>query len=167
MKNDFVSLLGQTLPKKETNSLLECINAGDSPVSIRVNRKKIHEGLKLKAENGFVSHCGDGFFLKERPLFTADPLLHAGFYYVQEANSMWIGEVARWILGASAAKGRVVLDLCAAPGGKSTHLSSVLGEGDQLVANEVISVRNSILFENISKWGDGNTLITGRILIRL
>ena len=175
MKNDFVSLLGQTLPKKETNSLIECINAGDSPVSIRVNRKKIHEGLKLKAENGSVSHCGDGFFLKERPLFTADPLLHAGFYYVQEANSMWIGEVARWILGASAegispekksqekkmaAKGRVVLDLCAAPGGKSTHLSSVLGEGDQLVANEIISVRNSILFENISKWGDGNTLIT-------
>ena len=175
MKNDFVSLLGQTLPKKETNSLIECINAGDSPVSIRVNRKKIHEGLKLKAENGSVSHCGDGFFLKERPLFTADPLLHAGFYYVQEANSMWIGEVARWILGASAegispekksqekkmaAKGRVVLDLCAAPGGKSTHLSSVLGEGDQLVANEIISVRNSILFENVSKWGDGNTLIT-------
>ena len=175
MKNDFVSLLGQTLPKKETNSLIECINAGDSPVSIRVNRKKINEGLKLKAENGSVSHCGDGFFLKERPLFTADPLLHAGFYYVQEANSMWIGEVARWILGASAegispekksqekkmaAKGRVVLDLCAAPGGKSTHLSSVLGEGDQLVANEIISVRNSILFENVSKWGDGNTLIT-------
>jgi len=165
MKNDFVSLLGQTLPKKETNSLLECINAGDSPVSIRVNRKKIHDGLKLKAENGSVSHCGDGFFLKERPLFTADPLLHAGFYYVQEANSMWIGEVARWILGvsnenASPEKRKILLDLCAAPGGKSTHLSSVLGEGDQLVANEVISVRNSILFENVSKWGDGNTLIT-------
>lgn len=165
MKNDFVSLLGQTLPQNETNSLLECIKEGESPVSIRVNRKKISDGLTIKNANGFVSHCKDGVFLSERPLFTADPLLHAGYYYVQEANSMWIGEVARWILGtssenASPEKGRMILDLCAAPGGKSTHLSSVLSDGDQLVANEVISNRNSILFENVSKWGDGNTLIT-------
>jgi len=175
MKNDFVSLLGKTLPKNETNSLLDCINAGDSPVSIRLNSKKVAPELILKDQTGFVSHCKDGFFLGERPLFTADPLLHAGYYYVQEANSMWIGEVARWILGVSnegaSAEGtspekmspekeRMVLDLCAAPGGKSTHISSVLDDSDQLVANEVISVRNSILFENVSKWGDGNTLIT-------
>lgn len=170
MKNDFVSLLGKTLPKNETNSLLDCINAGDSPVSVRINRKKVDERLMLKNQNGVVSHCKDGFYLGERPLFTADPLLHAGFYYVQEANSMWIGEVIRWVLRESAEgtspekkssdNKKMVLDLCAAPGGKSTHISSVLDEGDQLVANEVISTRNSILFENVSKWGDGNTLIT-------
>lgn len=164
MKPEFIELLNNALPPVEVDSLLNAISATAPSVSIRLNRKKIESlGLSvdtiLTVEHEAIPHCRDGFFLNSRPLFTSDPSLHAGLYYVQEANSMWIGEIVRSLV-QNLPNNAVLLDMCAAPGGKTTHVSSVLRNGDVLVANEVISQRNSILFENVSKWGDGNTLIT-------
>lgn len=51
------------------------------------------------------------------------------------------------------------LDLCAAPGGKSTHLSSLLPDGSLLVSNEVIRNRSYILAENLAKWGNASTIV--------
>lgn len=164
MKPEFIDLLKQTLPQSEVDSLLNAITSTVPSVSVRLNRKKIESlGLNiddvLTVEHEMIGHCKDGFFLKTRPVFTADPSFHAGLYYVQEANSMWIGEIMRKLV-VELPSNALVLDMCAAPGGKTTHVSSVLRKGDLLVSNEVISVRNSVLFENVSKWGDGNTLIT-------
>ncbi len=164
MKPDFIALLNQTLPKAEVEGLLNAISSTSPSISVRLNRKKIARlGLNVESvltvDHEAIPHCADGFFLKTRPLFTTDPSLHAGLYYVQEANSMWIGEMVRRLV-ADLPNNALVLDMCAAPGGKTTHVSSVLRDGDILVANEVISQRNSILFENVSKWGDGNTIIT-------
>lgn len=164
MKPEFVDLLKQTLPQAEVDSLLNAITSTSPPISIRLNRKKIEAlGLSvediLTVEHEKIAHCRDGFFLKTRPTFTADPSFHAGLYYVQEANSMWIGEIMRRLVSHLPSQA-LVLDMCAAPGGKTTHVSSVLRDGDLLVSNEIISQRNSVLFENVSKWGDGNTLIT-------
>ncbi|MDM8002490.1 MAG: rRNA cytosine-C5-methyltransferase, partial [Bacteroidota bacterium] len=100
----------------------------------------------------------DGYFLQGRPLFTADPLFHAGVYYPQESSSMFLGEVFRQLL--SGRPGLRVLDLCGAPGGKSTHLASLIGEESLLVANEVIRTRAAVLAENITKWGTGNVMVT-------
>lgn len=164
MKPEFVDLLKKTLPPLEVDALLNAITSTSPTVSVRLNRKKIERlGLSMRdilsVEHEKIAHCQDGFFLKTRPLFTTDPSFHAGLYYVQEANSMWIGEIVRRLV-SRLPNNALVLDMCAAPGGKSTHVSSVLRDGDLLVSNEIISQRNSILFENVSKWGEGNTLIT-------
>lgn len=100
----------------------------------------------------------DGYYLPGRPLFTADPLFHAGVYYPQESSSMFLGEVFRQL--TSGRSGLRVLDLCGAPGGKSTHLASLLGEEGLLVTNEVIRTRAAVLAENITKWGTGNVIVT-------
>jgi len=100
----------------------------------------------------------DGYYLPDRPLFTADPLFHAGVYYPQESSSMFTGEVFRQLTAGRS--GLRVLDLCGAPGGKSTHLARLIGDNGILVANEVIRSRASVLAENITKWGTGNAMVT-------
>lgn len=104
-----------------------------------------------------VAWCTNGIFLKARPSFTLDPLFHSGVYYVQEASSMFIEQAIKQI---ELPENCVALDLCAAPGGKSTHLLSLLDDTALLVSNEVIRTRVSVLNENISKWGHNNVIIT-------
>lgn len=126
----------------------------EARVSVRVNR---HKTQTQPANSTQVPWNEDGYFLDERPSFTLDPLFHAGCYYVQEASSMFIQHILKSI---EAPKDGIYLDLAAAPGGKSTLLSSYLGNNGFLVANEVIKSRASILKENIIKWGIGNTMVT-------
>lgn len=122
----------------------------EAPTSVRVNNK-----VPFHYEDRIPWHP-DGYYLPQRPMFTLDPLLHAGCYYVQEASSMFLYQV----LNRYVAHDAVVLDLCAAPGGKSTLISEWLGEEGLLVSNEVIRQRAFILSENIQKWGNGNTVVT-------
>ena len=128
----------------------------EPPVSIRLNRLKVH---RLKVENALSVQppwSSEGIYLDERLTFTFDPLFHAGCYYVQEASSMFVEQVLR----QHVTKPVVMLDLCAAPGGKSTHARSVLPEGSLLVANEVIRNRSQILAENLTKWGHPDVVVT-------
>ena len=106
------------------------------PTSIRLNR---HKNSALADMGDIVGWEPQGRYLAERPIFTLDPLLHAGAYYVQEASSMFAGYVLRQIAGNE--PNIRILDLCAAPGGKSTHYASLIGNGGLLVCNEVISSR--------------------------
>lgn len=131
-----------------------------APVSIRLNPTK---GLAPVAAQ--VPWCVQGRYLNERPAFTFDPLLHAGAYYVQEASSMLLEQavISAGLKGA----GVLALDLCAAPGGKTTHLCDLLGPEAFIMANEVDGKRRSVLAENLWKWGHPGTLITGRAAERL
>ncbi len=121
------------------------------PISIRVNDK-----LSLIPSDEKVPWCNSGYYLKERPLFTADPLFHAGAYYVQEASSMFLQQA----LEQYVSKDSTVLDLSAAPGGKSTLISHFLNEDGFLVSNEIIRSRAYILAENMIKWGNDNVLVS-------
>lgn len=121
------------------------------PVSVRVNDK-----LSLTPSDEEVPWCKSGYYLKERPLFTADPLFHAGTYYVQEASSMFLQQVLEQLVP----KDSVVLDLSAAPGGKSTLISRFLDKNGFLVSNEIIRSRANILAENLIKWGNDNVLVS-------
>ncbi|PKP37990.1 MAG: hypothetical protein CVT97_03560, partial [Bacteroidetes bacterium HGW-Bacteroidetes-14] len=105
-----------------------------------------------------IPWCPAGIYLATRPVFTLDPALHAGAYYVQEPSSMII-ELLKPFLEKMDLNLRL-LDLCAAPGGKSTHLASIMPQGSKLVANEVIRPRAAILRENISRWGLPNVEVT-------
>lgn len=117
----------------------------------------------LKKSNAFpdaaqVPWCAQGRYLTERPVFTLDPLYHAGAYYVQEASSMFLDFALRQLLPQK--RRRRVLDLCAAPGGKSTLTASLLQADDLLVSNEVIRTRAGILAENMLRWGYANSWVT-------
>lgn len=130
------------------------INALDTeaPVSVRIHPRKQNPWRNLPP----VPWCKHGFYLDERPVFTLDPLFHAGSYYVQEASSMFLEVVMECLQLQSVC----ALDVCAAPGGKSTHLASLLGDSSLLVSNEVIRTRCGPLLENMAKWGMGNAVIT-------
>jgi 16S rRNA C967 or C1407 C5-methylase (RsmB/RsmF family)/NOL1/NOP2/fmu family ribosome biogenesis protein len=130
-----------------------------APVSVRFNAAKNGKDKQLPFEiSAAVPWCANGFYLQERPLFTLDPLLHAGAYYVQEASSMAIALAVGQLVNP--ATPITMLDLCAAPGGKSTLLQANLGEGSLLVSNEIIQARSNILRENITKWGAANVVVT-------
>ena len=137
--------------------VLAAIEEGRPPVSIR------HNPLKP-----FAPRAGEPVpweplaeWLPERPDFVLDPLWHAGTYYVQEASSMMLGQVFDQV--ASDLPGPLtLLDLCAAPGGKSTHLLSRMRPGDLLVSNETIRSRAGILLENLTKWGAPNVAVTNQ-----
>jgi len=135
-------------------ALLEALQ-GPSPVSIRINPLKWN---RRPSDSGPVPWCSNGFYLPARPSYTLDPLFHSGCYYPQEASGMFLEQV---FLQASCPAGNLrVLDLCGAPGGKSTLLSDLIGQDGLLVSNEVIRSRASTLAETITKWGSGNTLVT-------
>ena len=133
------------------------------PVSIRLNPKKMLEvrGERLEVIDGEpVDWCRGGYYLKERPNFTMDPLFHAGCYYVQEAASMFLDEIIRQLIPHFSILISHCLDLCAAPGGKSTLLRSALPADCVLYSTEPIRNRASILLENVTKWGYENHIIT-------
>lgn len=142
----------EPLVSNEWTSFVEALEE-KSPTSIRLNPLK---------QNKFVQHDSpvlwskSAYYLTERPEFIFDPLLHAGTYYVQEASSMFVEQAFDQHI-----KGDIkALDLCAAPGGKSTHLLSLLTQQSLLVSNEVIKSRANILSENITKWGYPNVIVT-------
>jgi 16S rRNA C967 or C1407 C5-methylase (RsmB/RsmF family)/NOL1/NOP2/fmu family ribosome biogenesis protein len=105
-----------------------------------------------------IPWSSQGYYLPERPSFTFDPLFHGGAYYVQEASSMFLEVALRQAVDLS--RPVRVLDLCAAPGGKSTLIQSLISADSLLVSNEVIRNRVHILHENMVKWGAVNTFIT-------
>ena len=117
----------------------------EPPVSIRVNGAVADS----EAVGEAVPWCRNGYYLPNRPAFTFDPLLHAGCYYVQEASSMFLDHVFSTLHTPHSTK---ILDLCAAPGGKSTILLSHLPEESTLVSNEPNPKRAQILSENLQKW---------------
>ncbi|MBT1702440.1 methyltransferase RsmF C-terminal domain-like protein [Chryseosolibacter indicus] len=125
-----------------------------SPVSIRLHPLK--KSSLINSEQ--VPWAEQGRYLPERPSFTLDPSFHGGAYYVQEASSMFLEQALKQSIDLSAPLN--VLDLSAAPGGKSTHLLSLISNESLLVSNEVIRSRAAILAENIQKWGYVNCLVT-------
>ncbi len=146
----------QGLPGFEENSFVQVHESGEQVVSIRMNpEKKIIPAFELMQK---IPWASEGFYLPSRPSFTSDPFFHGGAYYVQEASSMFLEFAIRQTCDISATL--KVLDVCAAPGGKSTLIQSVISAQSVLVSNEIIKQRSGILEENITKWGTANVIVT-------
>lgn len=135
------------------NDLLLALNQ-EKPTSIRINPLKYKNNLTGTTK---IPWSTNGFWLNERPQFTLDPHFHAGAYYPQEAGSQFLDAVLRQL---DLPESPIVLDLCAAPGGKSTLIADFLNEKGLLVSNEIHSGRAKILKENLTKWGKSNTLVS-------
>lgn len=149
LPKDFVARIQQD--SFVPNQLLSSLNE-NAPTSVRLHPKR-----RSSFQNTLpVAWNSNGIYLPERPSFTYDPLFHAGAYYPQEAGSMYLEQVFKSL---SLPENPVVLDLSAAPGGKSTLLASLLDHKGLLLANEINRSRAYILSENLSKWGYANTFV--------
>ncbi len=159
------------LPQFREEEFLHAHEEGMAPAAIRFNPAKsgrvsdpfrYPESAMAIALRGSdpVPWCPGGYFLSRRPPFTLDPLFHGGVYYAQEPSSMVVSHVLRQVLDLS--RPLKVLDLCAAPGGKSTLIQGLLAPESILVSNEIIRSRVPGLAENLVRWGAINTLLASR-----
>lgn len=131
----------------------------EKTTSIRLNTAKVSDINAVDCQvAGSIPWCENAYYLAERPIFTLDPLFHSGCYYSQEASSMFLNFALREL--KIVANPLRALDLCAAPGGKSTLLSSSLHKDSLLVANEIIKSRVNILSDNLIRWGNANVIVT-------
>lgn len=151
------------MKQKHTIDYKAFINSLNEPpvVSIRLNPLKTDQPPDVISNSNMITPIPwsrYGYYLTERPSFTFDPSFHAGAYYVQEASSMFLEEILRQHININ--QPLKVLDLCAAPGGKSSHLLSLINEESILIANETITHRCNILAENIIRWGNKNCIVT-------
>ncbi|MDR3129266.1 MAG: RsmF rRNA methyltransferase first C-terminal domain-containing protein [Tannerellaceae bacterium] len=147
-KNKILIGLEDALYKSPTLSIRLHSQKGENWLVALAERERKEIGIRENLVER-VPWCENGFYLKDRLSFILDPLFHAGLYYVQEAGSMFLEQIIREYVKLPVK----CLDLCAAPGGKTTHLLNLLPQGSLLVANEVISSRCAVLEENLTKWG--------------
>lgn len=152
INDDFIRQIEGLLPG-ETQQLIGSLR-GEPEVSVRINGRKTALSV---AGGSRVPWCGEGFYLSSRPAFTFDPLFHAGTYYVQDASSMFISHILKHLVGGKTVS---YLDLCAAPGGKTTAAIDALSDGSLVVCNEIDRMRAQILRENVTKWGTPNCIVT-------
>jgi 16S rRNA C967 or C1407 C5-methylase (RsmB/RsmF family)/NOL1/NOP2/fmu family ribosome biogenesis protein len=162
------ALLGSLagLPGYNRETFEQVHAAAEKITSLRLNPNKIKTPERAAAVLQSLSGAGatpvpwsrEGYYLPERPSFTFDPYFHAGAYYVQEASSMFLEQVVRATVDVT--QPLKVLDLCAAPGGKSTLLQSLMSRDSLLVANEVIKPRAALLSDNLTKWGAANVVVS-------
>ena len=154
LPENFIKSLRETNGFNE-EAFLKVHESDERITSIRVNHFRKSEIVNLKSKIPWTEY---GYYLESRPSFTFDPLFHSGLYYVQEASSMFLEQALKQT--ADLSQPLKVLDLCAAPGGKSTHLLSLISKESLLVSNEVIRSRANILTDNINKWGYSNVIVT-------
>lgn len=146
--NQIEQLLGES-----SSRMLQAIGDSDPTVSVRVNTSR---GVAVASGRTIVPWCDSAFYLDERPQFTFDPMWHAGMYYVQDASSMFINHVIKSLVHTPVR----YLDLCAAPGGKTTAALQALPAGSLVVANEIVVSRARILADNVVRWGSPNSAVT-------
>lgn len=149
---EFVERVLRELGPDEGGALCRALT-GEPSVSVRLNAAK---GLAAPSGRPIGWSTG-GYWLDARPSFTLDPDFHAGRYYVQEASSQFVGHI---VAACGGIGGGRVLDLCAAPGGKTTLYSTLAGRGGLVVANEIVRNRAAVLADNVRKWGVGNVAVT-------
>lgn len=154
------------IPGFEEDAFVQVHTSSERVTSLRVNPSKLQDtAIKEKVLQSLspapatpVPWSQYGYYLPQRPSFTFDPFFHAGAYYVQEASSMFVEFAVRYTCDLE--QPLMVLDLCAAPGGKSTLLQAIIGPDSLLVSNEVIRARAGLLADNISRWGAANVVVT-------
>ena len=168
LPNDFYDSLSR-ISRLDHEALVKAL--GTPPVTgVRFNRRKHPDAANSVCQvagtptDGPVDWCDNGIYLTHRPLFTLDPLLHAGAYYVQDPSSMIVQQIIARIaaiLSDDPSSTLTVLDFCAAPGGKTTAIINALPDASTVVANEFVATRGKILRENLEKWGYPWVITTG------
>lgn len=151
LPQQFVVNMRRQLGDSSAEALFEALESS-SPISVRLNPYKWH-GEEFGTA---VPWCDWGRYLDTRPQFTTEIPFVAGAYYVQEAGSQFIAHILK-IEGIDGGK---IIDMCAAPGGKTTLYSAIVGDRGLVLANEYVRNRANVLADNVRKWGLGNVVVT-------
>jgi 16S rRNA C967 or C1407 C5-methylase (RsmB/RsmF family) len=160
MMNDKFLEMVKGLPSLDHDRFLAAMEQ-EPAISVKLNRRKCRDITEIGyGEPTRVAWCESGYYLEERPKFTFNPLLHAGLFYVQDASSMIYETLTARILEMMDLETPSVIDLCAAPGGKTTSMINALPDGSLVVANEFTPQRAKILTENLLKWGYPEIMVT-------
>ena len=148
----FIEQLRGLIPD-EWEALTDAIASSEPSVAVRVNEAR---GVGVPDCARRVPWCEQGFYLDDRPAFTFDTDWHAGHYYVQDASSMFIAHVIKHFIHEPVR----YLDLCAAPGGKTTAAIQALPQRSLTVANEIVPQRARVLADNVIRWGVPRCVVT-------
>lgn len=156
----------EKMKKLMGESYQSLLDSYDQPESkgIRTNTLKLEPdelANKLPFETQAVNWCKEGFYIDHTVRPGKNPYYYTGLYYVQEPTAMAAVEVL------DPKPGDWVLDLCAAPGGKSTQIGARLQGIGLLVANELVNSRAGILSTNIERMGMANAIVTNEFPERL
>lgn len=118
-----------------------------------------------------VPWCKTGFYYDDATSPGKHPYHAAGVYYIQEPSAMSVGQAVEYLIEEWYAKDHDrdirILDLCAAPGGKTSHIASAMGTRGLLVANEIVPDRARILAQNVERMGICNCIVTNESPDRL
>lgn len=149
LPTDFINKYQHLLGQKEANAFIQSFSK-PARHGFRINPLKENRPRGVNLTNA-TEHCQFGYYGE----VTGKTVDHqSGAVYSQEPSAMYVGEVAH------PKQHERVLDLCAAPGGKTTHLGSYLQNTGLLIANEINSKRSKILVENTERFGLTNTIVT-------
>ena len=135
------------------------MNSYDNPEfhALRINHLKVKDNIIDKYFDGHLSpvpFCHTGYYYDNQIRPGKHPYHEAGAYYIQEPSAMLPGTLI------DAKPGETILDLCAAPGGKSTQIAAMMNQKGLLISNEIMPARAKILSENIERMGIRNAIVT-------
>jgi len=160
IKQDIATILIKSIEKYceiDTNEFLNSFNESAN-IAVKINPFKKLENLQNYlplAEK--VQWCDDAYYLSNRSNFYKDPLFYAGAYYVMDPASMFIDFILKYL---NVSENRKILDIAAAPGGKSIIIDSLISDNSILWANDVNSNRAKVLEYNLVKWGRANYIVS-------
>lgn len=135
------------------NNRFQALRFNTLKVQSPEERMRILKTLKISSDKK-VSWANEAYYFDENVRPGKHPYHEMGLYYIQEPSAM----SAAALLAPK--PGMRVLDLCAAPGGKSTQLATYLGDSGLLVSNEINTQRSRILSQNIERMGIKNAIVT-------
>lgn len=135
------------------NNRFQALRFNTLKVQSQEERMRILKTLKISSDKK-VSWADEAYYFDENVRPGKHPYHEMGLYYIQEPSAM----SAAALLAPK--PGMRVLDLCAAPGGKSTQLATYLGDSGLLVSNEINTQRSRILSQNIERMGIKNAIVT-------
>lgn len=154
---DFVNRMNHLMTKEEADIFFESYEK-ERAYGLRYNPLKIRDEEGFQAlvpfETEKIPWCKEGYYYRQEDRPGKLPLHEAGAYYIQEPSAMSAVELLE------VKPGERILDLCAAPGGKSTQIAGRMQGKGLLVANEYYAARAKILAQNVERMGVRNAVVT-------
>lgn len=157
LPQEFLEKMKSLLSEEEYQEFIESYkqkpHKGIRANTLKISKEELKERLPEEFEASDIPWTETGLYIDPETRPGKKPDYYTGLYYPQEPSAMSSAEAL------DVEEGDMILDLCAAPGGKSTQLAAKLGENGTLVFNEIMKGRVNTLASNVERMGVGNAII--------